>query len=307
MQTPILLNVFNRPGCTRKVFRQIRKMRPRQLFVSADGPRSNNPGDAEKCTAVRKIVTAVDWECDLRTLFREENLGCAKAVSGAISWLFEQVDQGIILEDDTLPSDSFFHFTGALLDRYAAHTEVMHIAGTNITPVPDATASYLFSRLVPVWGWATWKSAWQHFDFEMQTWSSLKPQLARREIFGNMTGDYLQILDRCYHQDLRAWGPKWSYSCLAHGGLSIIPKVNLVDNIGYGVGAVHTKQARNPFAHIKRSELEASLVHPELMTVDPSFDEYFMHYLFSENRKAPKAHIRLLHKLQKMIRRMVRR
>ena len=207
----------------------------------------------------------------------------------------------------TLPSDSFFRFAGDLLARYEAHPEVMHVAGTNITPRPEAAASYLFSRLVPVWGWATWRRAWRHFDFEMRDWPALRPQLAQRNIFGHMTEEYLQILNRCFQQDLRAWGPKWSYSCLANQGLSILPAVNLVDNIGYGVDAVHTKQARNPFAHIGRTELDDELVHPATMASDPSFDEQFMHYLFSENRKPASAPRRILHKLQKMIKRVARR
>jgi hypothetical protein len=305
MHTPVLLNVFNRPGCTRKVFQQIRKARPKQLFISADGPRADVPGEADRCAEVRNIVTGIDWDCDCKTLFRDQNFGCARSVSGAITWLFESVDRGIILEDDTLPSDSFFEFTAALLAHYEDHPEVMHIAGTNITPKPDAKQSYLFSRLIPVWGWATWKRAWQHFDFDMSAWQEVKADISRNNVFGNMTAEYLQILDRCYNQDLRAWGPKWSYSCLAQNGLSIIPKLNLVDNIGYGVGAVHTKQARNPFAHIKRAEMAVEMAHPSTKETDPSFDEFFMFYLFSENRKKPDLLARTRHKLEKLFRRVV--
>jgi hypothetical protein len=304
METPVLLNVFNRPGSTRKVFRQIRKIKPRRLFISADGPRPEVAGEAKRCEKVREILSAIDWDCDCQRLYREQNLGCAKGVSGGISWFFEHVDYGIILEDDTVPSESFFQFAGELLKRYQDHHKIMHIAGTNITPVPEAEASYLFSRLIHVHGWATWKRAWRLFDMEMKAWPQFRKNMAANQHFGNMTQSYIASLDRCYQRDLRVWGPKWSHTCLANDGLSIIPAVNLVDNIGYGPGAAHTKQLRNPFSHIKRSQMVFPLTHPTVVAPKVQFDEYYLHYLFSESKKQPSTFLKYRHRFQTKIKRI---
>jgi hypothetical protein len=307
MDSPVLFIVFNRPRCTRKVFQQIRKAQPKHLFISGDGPRPNIKWDAKNCAKVRDIVSAIDWDCDCRQYYQEQNLGCAKAVSGAINWFFDQVDQGIILEDDTVPSVSFFNFAAELLEKYKNHHDIMHIAGTNITPSSAIETSYLISRLIHIGGWATWKRAWQLFDPKMKDWQRIKKRMAEKNIFGNMTERYINALNRCYQEDLNVWGPKWSYTCLANDGLSIIPGVNLIYNIGYGPGAVHTKQLGNPFAHIKRSQIKFPLKHPSYMAPDIKFDESYLNNLFSVPKKPQSGFLQYRHKIQSKINSFVKR
>ena len=130
--------VFNRPDTTKQVFETIRKARPAQLFVAADGPRENRPDEAEKCAEVRRIVdNGIDWDCKVHRLYRDKNLGCKIACSSAIDWFFEHVDEGIILEDDTLPHPTFFQFCEELLKRYRDDERIMLISGGIIffTPV----------------------------------------------------------------------------------------------------------------------------------------------------------------------------
>jgi hypothetical protein len=152
-----LFLVFNRPDTTSQVFEAIRKARPPKLYVAADGPRLDREGELEKCAQVRAIATAIDWPCELHTLFRDLNQGCKIAVSTAITWFFEHEEQGIILEDDCLPSQSFFLFCQEMLNHYKNDTRVWHVAGV----YPFATDSrdcnaYCFSEYSPIWGWATW-------------------------------------------------------------------------------------------------------------------------------------------------------
>lgn len=174
MHSAVLFLVFNRPDTTRQVLDSIRQARPPRLYVAADGAREDRPGERERCERVRGIATDVDWPCEVHTLFRARNLGCKTAVSGGISWFFEQEEEGIILEDDVLPDQSFFVFCEELLERYRHEAKVTMISGdyfhgNNHQP----TASYFFSRYTHIWGWASWRRAWQHYDREMAQWPSL--------------------------------------------------------------------------------------------------------------------------------------
>jgi len=167
--TPVLFLIFNRPNTTQKVFNAIRQAKPKQLFVAADGPRKGKEGEKEKYEQAREIIEQVDWNCEVRTLFREKNLGCKIAASSAIDWFFENVDEGIILEDDCLPSQSFFRFCQELLEYYRDDTRIMMISGNNFQfGKVRGEGSYYFSKYAHVWGWATWRRAWKHYDVNMK-------------------------------------------------------------------------------------------------------------------------------------------
>ena len=169
LQTAVLFVVFNRPDTTVQVFEAIRQAKPPRLYVAADGPREGREGEADRVAKVREIATAVDWPCEVKTLFRENNLGCKYAVSGAITWFFEQEEQGIILEDDCLPSQSFFWFCEELLNRYKNDFRIWHISGNNFYyTTKTAIESYTFGGIFgSIWGWASWSSRWSQYDAEM--------------------------------------------------------------------------------------------------------------------------------------------
>lgn len=176
---PILFIIFNRPETTKAVFHEIRKNQPFQLFVAADGPRREIFEDIENCRKVREIIQLIDWECNVQTLFRDENLGCKIAVSSAIDWFFSQVDEGIILEDDCLPDQSFFPFCQELLEKYRYDAKIMMIGGSNFQFNKNKFEySYYFSRYFHIWGWASWKRAWQFYDVEMKAW----PEIDRKSV-----------------------------------------------------------------------------------------------------------------------------
>jgi hypothetical protein len=279
----ILLLVFNRPDHTRQVFEQVRRVRPAQLFVSADGPRAHVPADAEKCAAVRAIFDEVDWPCAVHTNFLSENHGCRRAVQAGISWFFENVEAGIILEDDCLPDLSFFDFCTDMLERYRDDTEVLQISGNN--PVPAAcrsvASSYVFSRYSFIWGWATWRRAWKLYDADFtdleKMWqdptsglSQLSPDPAVRRYL-------LDKFERVRSREFDTWDYAWFYSILKNKGLCLTPTFNLVRNIGFGDGATHTQSGMVSGRTNVATALPKPLVHPAARTPIPAVERAFFY------------------------------
>ena len=172
MQTALLFLVFNRPDTTTQVFKKIRQAKPPRLYVASDGPRDGNSDDKKKVTKVREIATKVDWPCEVKTLFRDKNLGCKKGVSTAITWFFEHEEQGIILEDDCVPNLDFFTFCENLLQRYDKDERISTITGNNFQDGKwRGNASYYFSKYNHCWGWATWRRSWKNYDGDIKFWS----------------------------------------------------------------------------------------------------------------------------------------
>lgn len=284
-QTPILFLVFNRPDTTARVFERIREAKPSQLFVAADGPRPDKPEDIEKCRAVRDIIMkGVDWDCELKTLFREENLGCGKAVSTSIDWFFEYVEQGIILEDDCLPDLSFFFFCQEMLTKYSNDFKVWMVAGTNLIPNKyKYKSSFIFSRLVPIWGWATWKRAWIHNDYEMKTWDQYDK--SGFSYFQKQEKNVFEVFSNVKKQNGNdVWDGQWAFTCFSNSGLTIIPTINLIRNIGFGPGATHTHNAESHI-QIKSGRLEYPLKYPENKTPEQKFDIAFLNFLNTEPKR----------------------
>ena len=177
MKSPLLFLVFNRPKTTRQVFEAIRAERPTKLYVAADGPRQNRQDEPERCEEVRRVATNVDWPCEVKTRFSDHNFGCKAGVSNGINWFFENEEEGVILEDDILPLPSFFAYCDELLERYRHDDRVAMISGCNlISSYYKPNESYFFSRIPHIWGWASWRRAWQHFDISMNTWPVWRDQ-----------------------------------------------------------------------------------------------------------------------------------
>ena len=274
---PILLLLFNRPEKTSKVFDRLREIKPQYLFVAADGPRNSRQGEAELCKKVRGIVEEVNWECDVKKLYRNENLGCGAAVSEAINWFFDNVGEGIILEDDTLPDISFFYYCEELLAKYRDSEQVMMISGDNFrfgkASIPD---SYAFTRYCHVWGWATWKRAWSLYDFSMNDWPVQNQNRLLQNIFDDdfEVAFWQEIFNRIYNRLEDTWDYQWYYACWKNNGVSIEPRENLVTNIGFGQDATHTHGHEDEFifANSQASQLKIDR-HPAQITVDKTGDK----------------------------------
>ena len=288
LETAVLFLVFNRPDTTKRVFEAIRATRPTRLYIAADGPRSDRPGEAEKCAAVRNIATAVDWPCEVYTLIRNNNLGCKRAVSGAITWFFEHEDAGIILEDDCVPHLDFFEFCSNLLDRYANDDRVSVITGNNFQNGQiRGESSYYFSKYNHCWGWATWRRAWQHYQDNIDFWPEWKHSIEWTRVCsdGVERRYWENIFDKVYAGGINScWDYPWTACVWKHRGLTATPNVNLVSNIGFGAEATHTSSADNALSAIATKALGA-LRHPTSVDHDSVADRYVFDHVFGGRRQ----------------------
>jgi hypothetical protein len=245
-ETPILFLVFNREDTTQKVFDAIRQLTPKYLFVAADGARKHKLGESEKCQRVRDIIKQIDWNCELKTLYRDENLGCKLAVSSAITWFFENVEQGIILEDDCLPDLSFFPYCEKLLGQYKDDTRIGHISGSNfLSGIIDNNLSYDFCSCPHIWGWATWRRVWQNYDVNFPFWEAQKEKRAflfqnkwEKIYFSSFIPDVLNS-----RNGINTWDTQYWFTLRLQNQLAVYPAVNMVTNIGMGdLNATHTSK-----------------------------------------------------------------
>ena len=275
LTTPVLFLVFNRLGTTKRVFEEIKKAKPKELFIAADGPR--NEEEKKKTDAVRDYVKKnINWKCKTKFLFREKNLGCKYAVSGAIDWFFKNVEQGIILEDDVLPNQSFFRFCQEMLERYKDNKRIMHLSGTNVEGISKIKEDYFFSNTFNVWGWATWRRAWKHYDVEMRDWEKW-----RIKCFSFMKDYSLitklkswRIYELTSRNKINTWDYQWAFAIVRKKKLSIIPKKNLITNVGVG-GGTHTKNYGDEKSFAQH-ELNFPLKPKELVEENK---EYFARYM----------------------------
>lgn len=275
--TPILFIIFNRPEPTAVVFEEIRKARPSRLFIAGDGPRAHVAADAENCARTRDIVKSIDWDCEVKTLFREKNMGCKMAVSSAIDWFFGHVEEGIILEDDCVPSASFFPFCQDMLERYRHDSRIMQVGGANILRRwKEDRQDYLFSYYGGVWGWATWRRAWKLYDVHMAIWADPAAQESLADII--VDRDQLKkrklICDLVYNGKIDTWDYQWTFCKLVNSGLSITPSLNLVSNIGFSSDATHTTSVTE-LSNIERYEIRLPAKPNVIVVADRGFDAQF--------------------------------
>jgi hypothetical protein len=289
LQTPVLFLVFNRPDTTQKVFEQIKKARPTHLFLAADGPRRFNKNEKCLCEITRRLILEnIDWDCKLETLLRNENLGCGRAVSEAITWFFTQVEEGIILEDDTLPDLSFFNFCTQLLDRYRYNKNVMIIAGTNLLDEYKKTQkSYIFSDYAGIWGWASWRRAWNGMDLKISTWDQPEIKASLMKRFSKSRYNYLKhIFDLISKENnLNTWDYQWWYHRLINNGVGIVPTVNNVKNIGFQDNATHTFSIDKNIENLNNKAVKFPLIHPENFTIDKAYDRLLSSRYYSSKKK----------------------
>lgn len=262
MNTPVLFLVFNRPDVTQRVFNRIKLAKPNKLYIACDGPRKSKGKSEELLVSqVRDICNQVDWNCSIKTLFRDENLGCKLAVSGAIDWVFSLEERAIILEDDCLPDISFFEYCEHLLDFYEDSKQVMHIGGYKPLLIPSTEYDISFTRVTHVWGWATWRDRWKHYKLNLSY-----EELASIGTFINYeyfhskkkTLKRIKVLKNLFSDKINTWDYQWNYSVRTNSGLAIRPNQNLVENIGHAhPEATHTftRAKANPAIHIDVSSL----------------------------------------------------
>ena len=284
LETPVAFIIFNRPEPTRRVFEQIRAARPPKLLIVADGPRTYRAGEVEKCAETRAIVEGVDWPCEVETEMSAVNLGCRRRVVSGIDWVFSRVSEAIILEDDCLPHPSFFRFCSELLHRYRDDPRIGMIAGARLHPLdPHVEASYFFSKYASIWGWATWRRAWSRYDAAAVNWPELYGSGAFRALTspGERT-HWERAFEAVHGSRIDTWDYQWVLTCWCESMLSVVPRGNLISNIGFGSDATHTTQAGR-YASLATCATSFPLVHPRLILADRDADAAYGLAAFGES------------------------
>lgn len=285
LNTPVAFIIFNRPDTTARVFAEIAKARPAKLLVVADGARKNRVGEAEKCAATRAIINQVDWPCEVLTNYSDVNLGCKNRVSSGLDWVFEQVPEAIILEDDCLPDPSFFRFCEEVLEKYRDDERIAMISGDNFQfGNKRGDASYYFSRYNHIWGWASWRRAWKHYDVNMKLWPSFRDDRYLDCLFADKSvkAHWSDTFDAVYAGKIDTWDYQWAFASWANNMLSIMPNVNLISNIGFGIDATHTQDS-SIYADMPVQPLSFPLYHPNLILPHIQADNFTSTGMFSNS------------------------
>lgn len=283
MKTPVAFFGFNRPHTTERVFAAIREVKPPKLLLVVDGPRSDKPEEAEKCAEVRAIIEKVDWDCQVYKNYAEANMGCKHRVASGLDWVFNTVEEAIIVEDDCLPNPSFFQFCEEMLDLYRNEPRVMMISGTNyLEEWKSDRQSYHFSYYGGIWGWASWQRAWQFYDINMQAWINPDVKAKIKAILADEAQYKIRArdLENTFQGKVDTWDFQWSFARLAQGGLSIVPCVNLVANLGFGLAATHTGTLNKEIAEMKQLDLRFPLEINDNLMVDREYDRLMFDKLF---------------------------
>lgn len=280
LDTPIVFIIYKRPDLTARVFEMIRQAQPSILFVVADGPSTHE--ESILCSRTRLVTEEIDWECEVFRDYSESNVGCRRRISSGLNWVFKQVEEAIILEDDCLPHPSFFEYCQYLLHYYRHDERVMVVSGNNFQDGQQRTPySYYFSKYNHCWGWATWRRAWQHYGLDADKWVDFRDY----GLLSSICPDpyelryWTSIFDALFLRgEPDSWAYPWTFACWSQNGLTALPKVNLVSNIGFGDNATHTVK-QSPYANLKTEDI-AFIQHPLFVTRHQEADQYTFDYHF---------------------------
>ncbi|MBE9185128.1 glycosyltransferase family 2 protein [Microcoleus sp. LEGE 07076] len=302
LKTPVAFIIFKRPEETERVFAEIRNVKPPKLLVVADGPRANKPGEDRDCDRARAIIERVDWDCEVLKNYADVNLGCRRRVSSGIDWVFDTVEEAIIIEDDCLPDPTFFRFAEELLDRYRDDERIMSISGQNVQFGHKRTDySYYFSRYNHCWSWASWRRAWQHYDLDMKLW----PEIRDGNFLADVLGDpqavkvWTKTFQLCYEQKIDTWDFQWAFASFIQNGMNILANVNLASNIGHGSGGTHTADVSSPYNNMPAEALTFPLKHPPFVIRDAQADNFTQNTLYDYDPPLLKKVQKKVHKLLK--------
>ncbi len=299
MKTPILMLVFNRLETTKRVFEAIKRAKPEKLYIACDGAREFRDGEFEKVKEVREYILAnVNWECEVKTLFQEKNLGCKFAPIAGVNWLLENEEYGIILEDDCLPHEDFFKLCEELLEKYKSNEKIFAISGTNIDVITNIDSDYFYSLMGGNWGWATWKRAWKNYQSDIscllteENWEIIKKNLNDNRMYKVLKHHLKNSVDSMNND---AWDYQWLFIRLLNNGLSIVPSKNLISNIGFGEDSTHTVDENSPFSRLGTNSLNWPLKCPEIEVPNRRYDDLFYKHF------SPSILLRLINKVKRII------
>lgn len=281
-QVPVLFLTFNRPQHTRLALERIMQARPTKLYIHSDGARPQVAGEAQKVAEVRRILKEeIDASVPTFSIFRNENQGLRKGVFEALNWFFANEPYGIVLEDDCVPDLTFFRFCEEILEKYKDDEQVMHVGCSNLAEdyTSKLEASYVFSRFSFVWGWAGWRRAWEKMSLELEDLDEFEQSGVIKNFLDDPKSQ-AYMLDKFRATQAgknNSWAYAWFYSILKNNGLCVVPKVNLVQNVGVGAEGATNTTARNEKARLRAQPISFPLVHPKSRQLDPTLEQHFFH------------------------------
>ena len=300
MKLPILIIAWKRPFCTSKLINAIRDVKPRYIFLACDGANLNNKEEIELVKQTRDILDReIDWPCEKLKLYSPFNQGCRLGVTRAINWFFENVSEGVILEDDCIPHPEFFKFAEHLIDRFRDDKKIWTISGNNYqNGIWRGDGSYYFSKFTHCWGWATWKDRWKFYAEEEFIWEKLNKAKMLDNLFPTRKElrYWTSIFKKLYQKNKPdSWAYRWFLVCQSKGALNILPNQNLVQNIGFNSSGTNTKRGKSPIQlnyKINESTGIFPLVDPtfKIRSIDADTFTFRTHF-------APPIHIRVINKL----------
>jgi len=281
-KTPILIIIFNRPHFVQQLFNEIRKQKPKYLYIACDGPRFKKEGEYELVEKSQRVFDQIDWDCDLKTLYRSTNCGAGKAIFDAINWFFNNVEEGVVFEEDCIPHQDFFQYSSELLEKYRNNERIMFIGGNNFQKNNILEDSYYFSAYPHIWGWAAWKRSISNYTFEIKGVdnSGFNKIMKSYKLSWNEKQVWLDKFKRIQLGQINSWDYQLVFSIWSQNGLSIIPSVNLVKNIGFGADALHCKNINSDFANLSLNPI-LPIIHPKHIEINNCADKYyFKKYLY---------------------------
>ena len=297
LNIPILFIVFNRFDQTKSVFDEIRLAKPAKLYIAADGHRSCVTNESKKTNEIQQyLLNNIDWDCNVFTKFNKDNLGCRNAVSSAITWFFENEEMGIILEDDCLPTNSFFKFCEHSLLRYKDDFRIWHIAGNSLISLKlnqESRETYYFSKFNHIWGWATWANRWKFYDVNLQNIKN-NEFIKKQFKYPRYQKYWTNIFNKIKSNKIDTWDYQWTFTCWYYNGLSIVPMKNLVTNIGFGIDATHTQNANSNLHNLQKYEIE-TIIDPMEIKRNNKFDTFILKKIF-----IPPIYTKILNKLKQI-------
>jgi GR25 family glycosyltransferase involved in LPS biosynthesis len=279
---PVMITAFNRPEITKIVFEEIRKARPKNFFIHIDGPRPGNLDDEKKIEQVKNIFSKIDWPCKVKKMYHKKNLGCLKSGIFSFNWFFDNVDEGIILEDDAVPSSDFFRFCSELLEKYRYDDRIMHISGCNFQRGwKRDDYSYYFSSYSHMWGYAMWKRSWKKYNDSPSYYLPIKRKGYLKDIYPNFLERYLlekTVFDKAYSIKNTGCDANWMFTIASNNGLAIIPNKNLITNIGFSKDSTHTKKG-DEYSAIGIKRMNFPLNHPFFIIKDRKSDSRYVRWV----------------------------
>lgn len=299
---PVLLLTWKREKEIKLILNILKKINAINIYINSDGCEFSESKSKQKDKIIQtrnSILKNIDWECKVHLKFNNKNLGCKQSVISGINWLFENEESGIILEEDCIPNESFFHFCAALLAKYENNKDIGCITGVNFQNGQKVSnSSYYFSKYNHCWGWATWKKSWDLFDADMSFWPIMQNQknwsidpLMRKE----ERKYWVDIFESSYQNYFDSWAYPWLASLWYRNKLTITPEYNLVSNVGFDGLATHTKNRFSISANKKTFAIE-KIIHNSSIKRNAEADRYTFKNHFYET-----SNLNLGHKIYKKI------